>query len=357
MGRIEEALDAVQNAIKLYTDNARFRIRLGDYLQKANLYNEALDSYEKGAELNPDFKKQSWFYIKKAIVLESMGKIDQAALALEQAIQIESEEEKLFDFWIRLGDLYNKYRNYNKALMAYYEAGKLNPNEAWLHGKLGELHNLLNQNEAAISSYEKALLLEKDKIEASTWLIKLGDLKTAAGHLDQAEQYYKDAVEKNPDKAWYRILLANTLYEQKKINESLMEYKKAAELEPDYNNNLWYLIKLGIIYNNTKRYEEAIIVFQKALEIDPKNSSTLRLLGNSYYSMEKIELALRSYQTAVQINPQLEKESQFLLRLAHTLYILEQYKEAKSIINKALNLEPENTWGHQLLKNVDKHLK
>ena len=73
--------------------------------------------------------------------------------------------------------------------------------------------------------------------------------------------------------------------------------------------------------------------------------------------MEKMELALKSYQTAVLINPQLEQDSQFLLRIAHTLYILEQYEEVKIIINKALNLEPENTRGLQLLKNLEKHLK
>lgn len=356
-GRMEEALDAIQNAIQLCPENARFRILLGNYLLKSNLYNEALDSYKKGAELNPDYKKQSWFYIKKAIVLESMGKIDQAALTLEQAIQIESEIEILFDLWIKLGDLYNKYSNYEKALSAYNEASKLNPNEAWLYGRLGEIHSLLNQPKSAVSSYQKALLLEKDKIEASTWLIKLGDLNIADGHLDQAEQFYKEAIEKNPEKALYRILLANALFEQQKFNESLREYKKAAELEPDYNNNLSYLAKLGIIYNNIKSYEEAITIFQKVLEIDPKNSSTLRLLGNTYYSMEKMELALKSYQTAVLINPQLEQDSQFLLRIAHTLYILEQYEEVKIIINKALNLEPENTRGLQLLKNLEKHLK
>lgn len=187
--------------------------------------------------------------------------------------------------------------------------------------------------------------------------IKLGELYKTSKNFSASLDAIKNAVELEPKNADYRIILGDIYIELNSYEKALIEYKKAILIEPEYEKNFWSLLKLGKIYNQLGRFKEALHTFQKAWELDPKNSSVLRLLGNTYFFLGKIEQAFNSYQMALLKNPELEKESRFLLQLSHTLYLLNRYVEAKKFITKSLNLDPENTRGLQLLKNIESHIK
>jgi len=83
----------------------------------------------------------------------------------------------------------------------------------------------------------------------------------------------------------------NKLYDEKKYNEAIEEFKKILELYPDV-----YLINLNIAncYYDLGEYEKAIEYYQKILDKEPENSTALLGIGNSYTQL-KSEKALEYF--------------------------------------------------------------
>ncbi|MHA1507634.1 MAG: tetratricopeptide repeat protein, partial [Promethearchaeota archaeon] len=62
-------------------------------------------------------------------------------------------------------------------------------------------------------------------------------------------------------------------------DKSIMYYKKALEIDPEYAYS-WH--GLGVSYERQKEYDKAIESYKKTLEIDPEYSYSWYGLGFSY---------------------------------------------------------------------------
>ena len=147
--------------------------------------------------------------------------------------------------WSRLGLLYYRNGQYNKAIEYRLKAVKLEPNneDNWLGLGLAYYEN--RQYKEAINSFKKAVELKPNNDINWYWL----------GFSYIGNEQYKEAI--NP-------------------------LKKAAELKPnDAYNWLW----LGLSYYRNGQYEEAIKAFRKVLELDPNDEDAKKMLK---YSIEKL---------------------------------------------------------------------
>ncbi len=89
------------------------------------------------------------------------------------------------------------------------------------------------------------------------------------GKLDDAIVEYKKAIEIDPKDATPHNNLGIALRSQGKLDDAIVEYKKAIELDPKFakpHNNL------GDAFNMQYRLDEGIAEYKKANELDPNNS-------------------------------------------------------------------------------------
>jgi tetratricopeptide (TPR) repeat protein len=95
----------------------------------------------------------------------------------------------------------------------------------------------------------------------------LGNLQMLAGHLDDAETSYRQALQIAPDLTSARYNLALLLEQRKKYKEAREQLGKVLEAEP---GNAWAHYQLGVVYAAQDSERQAIAQYAKAFRLDPQ---------------------------------------------------------------------------------------
>jgi tetratricopeptide (TPR) repeat protein len=137
--------------------------------------------------------------------------------------------------------------------------------------------------------------------------------------------------------------LGLALIQKGQTDEAIVEYKKALEIDPNYDaahNNLGNaLLRKGQI-------DEAIIHYQKALEINPNHAKAQNNLGNAFLQKGQIDEAIIHYQKALEINPDFAKVH---YNLGDALLQKGRLDEAIAQFQKALEINPNIAETHNNL--------
>ena len=129
-----------------------------------------------------------------------------------------------------------------------------------------------DQDEKAVEAFEEATRLDPELAEAH---FRLGLAYDAIGKENEAEEAYKKAVEKykkqfqsNDKDAEGHYNLGQTYAGLKLYSEAIREYRQATRLKSD-DSDIYY--DLGVALSKLANYDEAVSAFSKSLEIDPEN--------------------------------------------------------------------------------------
>jgi TolB-like protein/DNA-binding winged helix-turn-helix (wHTH) protein/Tfp pilus assembly protein PilF len=147
----------------------------------------------------------------------------------------------------------------------------------------------------AMTAVRKALELDPNLAEAH---IVLAGLQTAQWHWSEAEAEYRRGLELSPSDARAYGGLAGWLLIQGRLDEAVAWARKARELDPSPGAGS----DLGWILFNARRYDEAIREYRSALAIEPDNANTLWRLGFALSLKHQSEEAITLLERAVSIS-------------------------------------------------------
>ncbi len=120
-----------------------------------------------------------------------------------------------------------------------------------------------------------------------------------AGRLAQAEEIYKQVLNRQPDNAAVLSKLGAALAGQGKLAETLTPLQRAIELDPDLveaHNNL------GAAFQILGKLDDSVAAFRRALAINPDHLSAHVNLGNTLKRQGMLEDAVASYGRALEID-------------------------------------------------------
>jgi tetratricopeptide (TPR) repeat protein len=169
----------------------------------------------------------------------------------------------------------NKYFDKNeteKAINAFQQAVKLNPDLAEAHFQLGVALALLEKEAESVvkpGDPEPAKTPKKTKKE------EVAKKKESEKAFENAVKAYKKFLVKNPkdDKAHFNLARSyNKLNDDKEAEKAI---RQAVKLKPDDSE---YQTELGAILIKFAKYDEAVSVLKKALKLDETNSPAQDLL-------------------------------------------------------------------------------
>jgi tetratricopeptide (TPR) repeat protein len=171
----------------------------------------------------------------------------------------------------------------------------------------------------------------------------LGNALFEKGRVDDAVVQYEKALEINPDYAEACNNLGNALLQQGKVNEAITQLQRALQLNPDLadaRNNL------GNALLQQGKADEAIAQLQRALQLNPDLANTHDIVGNALLQKGKVDEAIAEYHLALQINPRL---AEACYNLGNARLRQGKVDEAIAQYQKALEINPDFADAHDNL--------
>lgn len=89
-----------------------------------------------------------------------------------------------------------------------------------------------------------------------------------------AEIAYRKALEVNPQSSISMYNLGNTLLQQNKVQDAMMQYSDAANVEKDKSKLSQIYHNSGVILQSQKEYAKAVEAYKEALRNNPKDDET-----------------------------------------------------------------------------------
>ena len=184
------------------------------------------------------------------------------------------------------GMRHNVDGNYREALPYFEQAASLYPyNGRILHALGTTYYNLgiLNKAEEVLQRTTRYL------IDANTFY-NLGLVYSRAGLFSKAEEEFKYAVYLIPKftKAYYD--LGYLYFIQEKYDDTIEQWNKILEIEPNFLNKYIVMNNLGIVYNKKEMPEKALEYFLQALQLVPEGSPVIEEIEKEIYNIYKSKL-------------------------------------------------------------------
>ena len=152
----------------------------------------------------------------------------------------------------------------------YSHVVALNPQARFAHHSLGMEYQKQGRYEEALAAYQTdyrlALEQPSPQVRISKNYMSMGKTVEALGRPDEAEAYYRRAVENSPHYAGALESLAAFWIRRKQFQQALELFKVMLELEPQ---NARFYVGRGVALANLGRLDEAVQNYDKALSLDP----------------------------------------------------------------------------------------
>ena len=115
---------------------------------------------------------------------------------------------------------------------------------------------------------------------------------------EQAEQYFKLALNLAPERLSVLTNLSATLIKLNKINEAKEIASKTLELYP---LDIFTLLNYGILLEKSNNFENALLVFENAISISPEFAKAYNNRANVLKELNRFDEALMDYDRAIEL--------------------------------------------------------
>ena len=155
------------------------------------------------------------------------------------------------------------------------------------HGGMGDALFRLERYEEAIESLERSVeLLHSTPSSATAPLLLMGQAASKLGRFMDAAQYYERTVELDPQNASALELLAMTRFQEKRYEDALRLFTSLRDNLPETAH---IHSNIGAVLYHLGRLEEAIRSYETALSLDPSMEQARSSLEQMQKELEERE--------------------------------------------------------------------
>jgi protein O-GlcNAc transferase len=268
------------------------------------------------------------------------GHPDTALALVEQAIAADANEPR---YQFVLGQALQALRRWDKAIDTYESALKLQPDflDAW--NNLGICRQRRGQLPQAVTAYRRALLLESRNAGV---MANLGAVLREMGELTEAVELLRAAADLEPTITSHGVNLGIAYWSQGNFSEAERTLNETLARAPDDADAVF---NLGNALHGLGRQREAIDRYRQALKLRPDYADALINLGNVHTELGEFASGMEAYDAALRARP----DSVVAWNNAACLMrMLGRIDDAESALCRALQLDPGNAALHDTLGNV-----
>jgi len=215
-----------------------------DFAASGN-YEDAIAQFTKLIEENPEYTDA---YVARAEAYEEIGNKTEAASDYKRATTFESKDKSIF---YNAGRLYYELEQYDEAIPMLSKVTSLDKKHVDAYRLKMEAYVALGQYDDALEESNELLKLE----ETADNYYRRGFINDKLDNYNQAEADFKKSIQKAPDELKGYVALADVLFKNNKMDESLTNCNKALQVDDKCKEALWIRSK---IYREKVDYPSAI---------------------------------------------------------------------------------------------------
>ena len=262
------AIEQYQEIVRLDPTSSDDHVMLGRLYHADNQLQKAEEEEKTAVKLAPDSEEA---VTTLAVLYNEEGNAAKAAETLASVPEA-SRSAKLY---AALGETYDQQKDYKKAIESYQHAIALDRDN--LDAIRGMAESLLNdgQTEKALEQYK--IIADANPEDARTY-IRLGEIYRRQGKLDLALQNLKKAQSMVQDSEQVSFDLASIYQTQGRYDEAIQELQnllkktEKASSKEEKDNRAIFLERLGSVFVDNKNEQAAIDTFQKMLTLGDENA-------------------------------------------------------------------------------------
>ena len=300
----EYSIQAV-NADEDFRDWSKEISKITELIQSGNrnvqkgLFDEAIQEYDKIAQLHPYFPDAEFY---KGLTRFRQKDIEGAAEYFSKALIIYPNHKKarkgldnVTKQFLNAGNKSYKRGDLSKATSYYEKALKFDPNFYLAYFQLGVLQKKQGQSQAAIRSLNKVLEIKPD--HDKTWFT-LGTAYETDGKLDMAVEHYQKAIDINPGYTKAYGNMGKILTEKQEYKKAEDILKTVMQIDSDYADGY---MRLGLLYIEQEKFQEATDNLEKSVAIDKNDFNKYYNLASAYNQIGKWNDAAAAAQSCIDL--------------------------------------------------------
>jgi tetratricopeptide (TPR) repeat protein len=219
------------------------------------------------------------------------------AASLAGASGCRRDVERLKREYVARGDRYIQDKNVDAAIIEYRNAIQQDASYGDAYRKLSAAYLSRGEKVEALRNAVAAADLLPDNADAQ---IEAGGMLLLAGKFVDAKSCAERVLLKDPKNVHARVLLGNATAGLKDIDSAVKEFEEAIRLDPTQSGIYTGLATLKASQGDRVAAESS---FKQAIEIDPSSTLARLALAQFYWSADKVDDAERVMKEALAIAP------------------------------------------------------
>ncbi len=248
-------------------------------------------SNELICESNTKMKRNVVSLGKIAHKLRREGKLREAEETYIQMLRIDSDNVYAL---VGLGDLKRGARCFEEAADYYKGCLEIEKNNWHALAGLGDAYRGLGDLNKALEAWYRCLSLRPDDHRTMT---RVADGLRKKGELENSKKYYFMALEKYPFDPYALMGLGQIALEEGDDNEALDFFERVIEIS---GNPVIGLTSAGNIFRKRKAFGKAIVLYERAIKFDPGNSHAWHGKADCLRGMKKYPSAIEAWEIALE---------------------------------------------------------
>ncbi len=326
------AIDQLEEAQKLFPEDARFPFYLGKLNRDRGDFLQAQKAFERAVEIDPDALRAHTALAKLA------WRMDKDLKKGEDHIRVIVQNPELIDAEIALevASYYHFSERRSVAEQWYREALRLNPN--YWPARLSLAKLLLEENK-----YNEATdLLEKARSEGVQDIrlaAYLADAYRQSGDYDRAIDEINKVIEKYPKNEEYVFILGRIHFDRGNYETAQEQFSRAYDLNPRYHDAYFFVGRTAFEQEDE---QTALKIFRHVLDYQPDRGDYRFFMARALETAGRTSQALDEYRKATAVDPAygIANPRVYIYR-GRLLTKLGYPSEGRRDIARALELAPE----------------